>query len=193
MAISKVIYGGETLIDLTNDTVEPGKMLKGTTAHGPDGESITGTCEYDAKTSDATATAAEILSGKTAYKNGTKLTGTMKNNGAVNGTVQSKNNSYVVPQGYHDGSGTVQIADSEKAKIIPENIRKGVTILGVAGEMSGTEGANPQQKTVTPSTVEQTILPDSEEGYNFLSQVTVAPIPYVESDNNAGGVTVTIG
>lgn len=48
-------------------------------------------------------------------------------------------------------------------------------------------------KTVTPSTKEQTVLPDSEEGYNYLSQVTVKAIPYNESENPAGGTTVTIG
>ena len=45
-------------------------------------------------------------------------------------------------------------------------------------------------KTVTPSTAKQTILPDTE--YNCLSQVEVEAIPYVEADNPAGGVTVTI-
>lgn len=191
MAISKVIYGGNILIDLTNDTVEKDKLLKGFTAHGPNGETIEGACEFDANTKDATAGAAEILAGKTAYKNGTKLNGTMKNNGAISGTISSKTSTYTVPQGYHDGSGKVAIANAEQAKLIPDNIREGVVILGVEGAMSGTEGAKPQSKTVTPSTSAQEILPD--EGYNYLSQVTVEPIPYIESDNNAGGVTVTIG
>ena len=191
MAISKVIYGGNTLIDLTNDTVVKDKLLKGYTAHGADGEVIEGACEFDANTKDATVAAAEILSGKTAYKNGTKVTGTMKNNGAVIGTISEKDEQYTIPQGYHDGSGKVSIDDTEKSKLIAANIRDGVTILGVTGSMSGTEGANPQAKEVTPSTKEQSVLPD--EGYNYLSQVTVKPIPYAESDNNAGGKTVTIG
>jgi len=188
--ISKVIYGGQTLIDLTNDTVEADKLLTGFTAHGADGEVITGTCAYDANTKDATATAAEILSGKTAYKNGAKVTGTMKNNAAVSGIINTKAGTYTVPQGYHDGSGKVNIDSTEQAKLIPANIRDGITILGVEGTMSGTEGAKPQSKTVTPEIEAQTILPD--EGYNYLSEVTVAAIPYVESDNNAGGKTVTI-
>lgn len=193
MAISKVIYGGNTLIDLTNDTVVKEKLLKGFTAHGADGEIIEGSCDFDANTKDATAVAAEILAGKTAYKNGSKVTGTMKNNAAVSGTIKTKDGVYTVPQGYHDGSGKVQLDSTEKGKLVPENIRQGVTILGVEGEMSGTEGANAQAKTVTPSTSQQTIMPDSDEGYNYLSQVTVEPIPYVESDNQAGGKTVTIG
>ena len=193
MAINKVIYGGETLIDLTGDTVTADKILSGFTAHDKGGESITGTCEYDVDSSDATAAVAEILQGKNAYVRGQKLTETMKNNGAVAGVISSKEEQYTVPLGYHDGSGKVGINATEQAKIIPENIREGITILGVEGSMSGTEDAKPQAKTVTPSTEAQTVLPDSEEGYNYLSQVTVEAIPYQESENPAGGTTVTIG
>lgn len=191
MAVSKVIYGGTTLIDLTTDTVTADKLLTGITAHGKDGELIEGTCSFDANTQDATASASEILTGKTAYNKGSKVTGTMKNNGSVSGKITTKVGKYTVPQGYHDGSGTVDIDSTEQAKLIPSNIREGVTILGVQGEMTGTEDARPQSKTVTPSTSQQTILPD--EGYNYLSQVVVNAIPYSESDNSAGGKTVTIG
>lgn len=193
MAINKVIYGGETLIDLTGDTVTADKILSGFTAHDKAGEPVTGTCEFDVNSQDATAAVAEILQGKTAYVRGQKLTGTMKNNGAVAGVISSKEEQYTVPLGYHDGSGKVGINATEQAKIIPENIREGITILGVEGSMSGTEDAKPQAKTVTPSTEAQTVLPDSDDGYNYLSQVTVEAIPYQESENPAGGTTVTIG
>ena len=192
MANSKIVLStGEVLLDLTNDTVEASNLLAGFTAHGADGEPIAGTCPFDADTSDATATAAEILKGKTAYKNGNKLTGTMPNNGAVSGTIATKDGTYTVPQGFHDGSGKVGIDATEKNKLIPENIREGVTVLGVEGTMSGTEDAKPQAKSVTPSFEEQQILPDT--GYNYLSQVTVAAIKVTRADNSAGGVTVTIG
>lgn len=193
MAINKVIYGGRTLIDLSGDTVTADKILDGFTAHDKKGETITGTCKYDVDSSDATAAVAEILQGKTAYVRGKKLTGTMKNNSAVAGTISSKDEQYTVPQGYHDGSGKVGIVDTEKEKLVPANIREGITLLGVEGTMSGTEDAKPQAKTVIPKTTEQTVLPDTEEGYNYLSQVTVAAIPYQESENPAGGTTVTIG
>lgn len=191
MAISKVVYGGNTLIDLTADTIKKDKILKGYTAHGADGEPIVGTCEFDANTQDATATDAEILSGKVAYNKGVRITGKMTNNGAVSGTISTKDGAYTVPQGYHDGSGKVQIADTEKAKLIPANIREGVTILGVGGSMSPSEGEKAQEKTVTPTTSDQTVVADA--GYTCLSSVTVKKIPYVESDNSAGGTTVTIG
>lgn len=191
MAISKVVYGGTTLIDLTGDTVTADKLKKGYKAHGADGELITGTCEHDANTQDATAADAEILAGKTAYVRGNKVTGTMKNNGAVSGKISTKAGKYTVPQGYHDGSGTVQIDSTEQAKLVPANIREGVTILGVAGSMTGKEGEVAQEKTVTPSTQEQTVVPDS--GFTCLSSVKVNAIPYVETNNSAGGKTVTIG
>lgn len=191
MGKSKIIYYGETLMDLTADTVQPDKLLKGYTAHGADGEPITGTCEYDANTQDATALDSEILAGEIAYVRGAKITGKMKNNGAVSGKISTKDGKYTVPQGYHDGSGTVEIDSTEKAKLIGSNIREGVTILGVTGEMSGTEGEKAQEKTVTPTTNAQTVVPDA--GFTCLSSVTVNAIPYVESDNAAGGITVTIG
>lgn len=192
MGYSKVIFGGETLIDLTSDTVTAENLLKGFTAHGKDGEKITGTCEFDVDSSDATATAAEVLSGKTVAIKGAMVTGTMKNNGGVSGKITTKAGQYTVPQGYHDGSGKVGIDATEQSKLIGENIRQGVTILGVSGTMSATEGANAQSKTVTPTKEGFSVMPDTGDGYNFLAEVTVAPIPYEEADNSAGGKTVTI-
>lgn len=189
--VNKVVYGGTVLIDLTGDTVTADKVLTGYTAHDKSGETITGTCNYDVNSEDATVAVAEILTGKTAYARGSKITGTMPNNGAVTKSISTKNQEVSIAQGYHDGSGKVSISSTEQAKIIPTNIRNGVTILGVTGTMSGTEGAKAQAKTVTPTTAVQNVLPD--DGYNYLSQVTVNAIPYVESDNSAGGTTVTIG
>lgn len=191
MGINKVVYGGNTLIDLTGDTVTADKLLKGITAHGKDGEAVTGTCTYDVDSNDATVAVAEILKGKTAYARGAKIVGTMPNNGAATGTIKTLAESYAIAQGYHDGSGNVTIDSEERAKLVAKNIREGITILGVKGSMSSSEGMKPQSKTVTPNSTQQTILPD--EGYNCLSQVVVEKIPYVESENSAGGLTVTIG
>ena len=187
--INKVIYGGDTLIDLTADDVAASDVLSGKKFHLPSGAPGTGTCPYDADTSDATAVAAEILATKTAYKNGSKLTGTMPNNGAVAGSISAKAEQYTVPQGYHDGSGKVSISATEQAKIIAGNIKAGIEILGVTGTYAG-DSISAQAKTATPTTAQQTILPDT--GYDYLSQVTVAAIPYTETDNTAGGKTVTI-
>ena len=188
---SKIIFGGEVLMDLTADTITPADLAKGVTAHDKTGDPITGTSTKDMDTSTATATAAELLEGSTAGIHGRMVTGTMPNNGAVAGKIATKAGKYTIPQGYHDGSGTVEIDPVEQAKLMPANIREGVTVLGVEGTMSGSEGIKAQAKTVTPSTQQQVVLPD--DGYTHLAQVTVAAIPYSETPNAAGGLTVTIG
>jgi len=77
--VNKIVYGGTTLINLENDTITRADVINGKTFHLPTGEVTTGTSTFDADTSDADASTDDILSGKTAYKNGTKLTGTMTN------------------------------------------------------------------------------------------------------------------
>ena len=187
--INKLVVGNEVKFDLTSDTVTAEKLLSGFTAHDKSGAPITGTCTYDADTQDATAAVAEILEGKTAYARGAKLTGTMPNKGAVSGTITDKT-AYTIPMGFHDGSGTVSIDATESAKIVAGNIKSGVTILGVEGTFAG-ETVTAQTKSVTPTMSAQTVLPD--EGYDYLSQVSVAAIPVNYSDNSAGGQTCTIG
>ena len=190
---NKVIYGGQTLIDLTGDDVARADVAAGKQFHLPTGEITTGTSTKDADTSDATAVASEILDTKTAYKNGSKLTGTMPNRGSQTGSISTKTGTVSIQQGYHDGGGAIGIDSGEQAKLIAENIREGVTILGVEGSMSGSENIAATSASITPYTTSQTITPQDLGAYNSITQINVAAIAYSESDNAAGGVTVTIG
>lgn len=193
MAKNKVIFGNQTIIDLTDATLDKNdgdQILSGGTAYGNDGEKITGSCTYNADTSDADVSASEVLNGKTFYgASGAKQTGTMPNRGAVSGTIDDVSTPYTIQAGYHDGTGTVEVDSTEAAKIIPDNIKEGVEILGVTGTYTG-EGVTAQAKTATPYTTQQVILPDA--GYDYLSQVTVSAIKYTETPNQYG-TTVTIG
>ncbi len=188
--VNKVVYGGDTLIDLTSDTATAADVQTGKYFHLKSGERVQGSCTYDADTSDATAAASEILNTKTAYVNGVKLTGSMPNNGGNNVTVTGTAGT-TIPAGYYDGSGKAIIDSTSATNLVAANVREGVTILGVEGTMSGSEDMHAQAKTATPSTAQQVIVPDSPD-YNCLSQVTVAAIPVTRTDNAAGGVTVTI-
>ena len=189
--VNKVIIGSEVKLDLTQDDITPDKLAAGIEAHDKSGAPVVGTSTFDADTSDANAVAAELLKDKTAYVNGVKVTGTMPNNGAKTLDITNKSTPVTIPMGFHDGSGKAQIAADEQAKLIPKNIREGITVLGVTGTMSGSEGMQPQAKNVTPTFAQQEVLPD--EGYNCLSSVTVAAIPVTYTDNEQGGQTLKVG
>jgi len=135
--VNKVIAGKDVLIDLTEDTVDVDHLLVGKTAHDKSGKPIEGECTYDADTSDANAVASEIAANRSAYVKGKKVDGAMPNNEAVTGIIATKGEKYSVPLGYHNGAGEVFIDPEESDKLIPENIREGVRILGVTGEHIG--------------------------------------------------------
>ena len=185
MAINKVIYGGNTLIDITDTTALAEHVLDSYFFYGRDGVKTEGTCTYNADTSDATAVVSDILYGSSAYVNGNKLVGTMPNRGAISATISTLT-PYTVQNGYHDGSGTVSV---DSTNISAGNIKSGVTILGVQGTYTG-EAITTQSKPVTPSSSQQIVTADA--GYDYLAQVTVNAIPYVETANTYG-TTVTIG
>ena len=189
--LNKLIIGSDVKFDLTNDDITADKLAKGIKAHDKSGAPIVGTSTFDADTSADTAAASEILLNKTAHVKGAKVTGSMPNNGAKTLSITEKGKPVTIPQGYHDGSGKAQIDAAEEAKLIPSNIREGITVLGVLGTMSGSEGMKPQAKSVTPSFASQEVLPD--EGYNCLSSVTVTAIPLTYTDNEAGGQTLKVG
>lgn len=142
-------YVGDQDLTLLVDAGEFGnasvkEVKKGVTFTSINGVKLTGTLDVSSSgtstgtaTSDATATAANILSGKTAYISSGKTTGTMKNNGAVTGTISTKAGTYTIPSGYHSGSGKVSISSTEQNKIIASNIKSGVSILGVTGTYTG--------------------------------------------------------
>lgn len=191
MANNKAIFGNQVIMDISDSTVTAAKLLNGETAYDRDGEKITGTCDFDMDTSSATATAETVLEGETFGAKGTLGTGAMPNNGGVSGTIDAVDGEYTIPQGYHDGSGKVSIDSAEQAKIIAENIKDGVEILGVTGTYTG-EGVTAQTKNATPYTTAQQILPDT--GYDYLAAVNIDAISYSETPTpGTNGTTVTIG
>lgn len=180
---------GEILIDLTQDDVKPEHVQKGIYFHDKTGERKTGTNTKTVDASGVTAEAAEVLNGRTFGKGSEVQTGTMPDNSGKDVVITNKSGTQI-PLGYSDGTGRAKLSDSDLAKLIPENIKEGVTILGVEGGF-GADDISSQEKEVTPSFTDQDILPDP--GVVYLSAVKVKAIKVTRTDNEAGGVTVTIG
>ena len=149
-----------------------------------------GTANYSGiDTSDATATAADIASGKTAYVNGEKLTGTHECSGGTTPNLQEKSATpttsvqTITPDSGYDGLSRVTVNAIPSNYIEPTG-NKEITANGTGIDVAAyatvsvnvpSEEVSLQEKSVTPSTSTQTITPDN--GYDGLSQVTVAAMP----------------
>ena len=68
--------------------------------------------------------------------------------------ISTKSEQYIIPAGYHNGNGSVGIADAEQAKIIAENIKSGVTILGVVATILSGKVAERKMREAVKEEVE---------------------------------------
>ena len=119
--------------------------------------------------------------------------------GAVAGMISTKSEQYIIPAGYHNGNGSVGIADAEQAKIIAENIKNGVTILGVSGTASGDIYAiiavtYPEGSTCTCSDGTTTLTARDTSGYELFNvKAGTYTVECHTSDNSrSNSVIVTV-
>ena len=112
--------------------VKPENIKEGVTIFG-----VSGTVSEGIQTSDATATANQILQGATAYVKDEKITGTMNNGGDLVIVPQTHTQAFDTPS-YYSSITVPAVTAVIDSNIVPENIIKGVRILGVQGRSRST-------------------------------------------------------
>ncbi len=126
----------------SNQTISAGQYLSGAQTISGDADLVTGNIKSGANifgvagkasvvdTSDANAVAGNMLSGKTAYVNGSKITGTIASKGAQTYTPGTSNQTIAAGQ-YLSGAQTI----AGDADLVAGNIKSGVNIFGVLGTL----------------------------------------------------------
>ena len=182
---------GTVLIDLTGYDIKPEHVQKTIKFHDKTGAPQTGTNTKTVDASEVTTEAAEVLEGRPFGKGSAIEIGTMPDNSGNDVIIHSKEGT-PIPRGFSDGSSVARLSDEDLQKLVPENIKDGISLFG--GELVGDYGADDissQSKEVKPTFADQNVTPDA--GYTFLTSVKVKAISVSRTDNSAGGVTVTIG
>lgn len=142
-------------------------------------------------TTDATATAATILDGETAYVGGVKVEGTMPNNGAVEKTLTVTETSYTVPEGYHNGEGTVIIVPEQKT-VQPTRSEQSVTPTTGKVLSKVTVGAIPANLIdTTDATAEASDILSGQTAYVNGAKVTGSMVNNAAVNGTIDGLTAT--
>lgn len=152
-------------------------VAAGKTFTSKDGFVETGThvCDGGLDTSDATATEQDILMGKTAYTNGTRIEGQMRNNGSVMQHIRA-GDVYTIPQGYHSGKGTVAtqpLSDQTQGTAQPEHILLDEVAWVNGVEITGTMSNN-EDVSVSLGAGESYIIPQGHHSGSGI--VTSTPL-----------------
>ena len=154
MAVNKVIYHGNTLLDLTSDTVTPSTLLKGITAHDKSGARITGTNITGTNTDEIDRImTAGLTDGYKSYSDdgtiisttdskGRVLTKTFSNNFKTCTTVLKDQNGVVlgkVVRTFSDDTGTVTATDSKGQVLTKSLSANSSTFTSILKDSSGNE------------------------------------------------------
>lgn len=156
MAYNKIVYNGNTLMDLTEDTITAAHVLSGDTFHGNDGESASGSMTNRGAVSGTIATVNGVYTIQQGFHNGS---GTV----AISSTEQDK----IIAGNIKTGVTILGVLGTYAGE--------GVNLQSKS--VSYTPAASSQSATVTADA--------GYDGLSGVS-ITVAAIPYAETPNTYG-------
>ena len=182
----KIVTETKTLTPTKQQQVVPatsGKVISSVTVEAIPGNYI--------DTTDATATAATILDGETAYVGGVKVEGTMPNNGAAEKTLTTTETSYTIPEGYHNGEGTVIVVPETKT-VQPSRSEQNVTPTAGKVLSKVTVGAIPSNLIdTTDATAEASDILSGQTAYVNGAKVTGSMVNNAAVNGTIDGLTTT--
>jgi hypothetical protein len=111
----------------------------------------------------------------------------MPNIGKATGTISTKAGTYTIAKGYHDGTGSVSISSAEQAKIIAENIKKDISILGITGIYEGDSKVTWSTATATGSSNSKTLA------FSVTGNPTMYYVVLTTASTTVNTTSITIG
>lgn len=178
--INKVMYFGRKLLGIDTDTVSPGTLLKGITAHDAGGNPIVGTYEGAADVSGVDATAMDVLAPKVFYGANGKDTGRIPTYGMSDVRISGPN--IQAPGGYYPAPISVSLPTVRQAPLEITRSDEGITVT--AEQQAGYVNAGSVSQTIPLETVplgDVSLSLDAESG-------TVSASLYQQPGYVAGGV-----
>ena len=198
MAVNKIIFNGESVLDLTQDTATAQDVRQGKKFHLKSGASSIGTLIPGTDVSDTTATANDVVQGKYFYlQNGQRVEGNIAKRVGSNINFVIYYDNVTFSPGYYQQAINVKIDETQQKRFKPENIRDGVVLMGVTGNYVGQgiviEGQTTNYRVNATTNVNKGEFVELINTDNTIRPTTMGNTSIgIAKESGAGGETIQI-